>query len=302
MKKIISTLFLGICLTSALGGVSADNGPEYLNSGYTIDNSTIWILDSPPYQRNNNVCLENEGVTKYCLFACYFCSENEAIKEERSLLPVDKKGIFYFEDEFNLNFYNIRTKEIADISNAIARLIGAHEIDSDLHNLIWDDRYFNSFTDKSLSPDKKRLAVEVVYNDPPTMDVRASMICNVDIEKLSQNEEGYVECPIVTKEMRNLDLTNIPGNTWNNTEDMPVLEGWKEDGSLDIEAVKIPPYLPVKPAYDDPQALAVAGGDKETENATEMEKGASGLSLWGGGSVITILIFAGFIYLKKRSK
>jgi len=238
MKQFINIILIFIFILIIHGYTFADeNNQKYFDSGFLINNKKIWILDSPPYLKENSVCTESDNGKKDCIFACYFCGEDEKSKKERAILPVDGKGIFYVEDEFNLKFYNIESKKDISISSAIGKMLKPYEIDHDMPNLTWDDRYFNPFTDKSLNAEKNKLAIEIVYNDPATMATLTSMVCIVDINKLSADNEDYIECPVITEEMRNLDYAKVPGNTWK-SEQLPVFNGWTDNKTVEIKTKK----------------------------------------------------------------
>jgi len=229
MKNILITLFITL---SFISYASAEGNPEYIDSGFKINNQTIWIGFN--LMSENNICVDIDENKKECLFHCQFC--NIPLFQDADgmyMLPVDNKGIFYMEDEFHLKYYDLNSKKDVQIINGIYKLLSDYEIDEDVANFM-DDRYFNPFTDNSLNSEKDKLAIEIAYNDPPTMEVLAPMICIIDMEKLSANNEDYIKCPIITKEMRNIDYTKVPENTWESGE-LPILSNWTNDDKINIK-------------------------------------------------------------------
>jgi hypothetical protein len=233
-KTLYITIILFIVFIGLIQISKANVEENYTNIGLTINNNKIFINSNiEANSSENNICIESGINKKECILKTNICM----YKCENLILPVDEKGIFYMEDEFNLKFYDINSKKDIYISSAISRILSPYEVDHDMSNLTWDDRYFNSFTDKSLNAEKNKLAVEIVYNDPATTATLTSMLCVVDINKLSAGNEDYVECPVVTTEMRNLDYPKIPKNIWK-SEELPILNGWTDDKTISIKTDK----------------------------------------------------------------
>jgi len=283
-KSLYIIIILFIVFIGTAEGLMAKAEVEYTDTGLTINNNKIFINSNiESNSGENNICIASAINEKECILKTKICM----YKCENLILSVDNKGIFYMEDEFNLKFYDLKSKKEEHIISGIYKLLSKYEIDKNEVNFM-DDHYFNSFTDKSLNPEKNKLAVEIVYNDDETMSTVTHMVCIVDINKLSAGDENYIECPIITNKMKNFDSTKVPDNTWKNDQ-LPVLNGWTDNKAVEITTKKGDDFV----LNTDDNKLESKSGNVTSEYTTAL---AAVLSLLG------VLGILGFVLAKRGKK
>lgn len=231
MKKFLITPMLILCLYVSSGFVKAENEPKYFDTGYKVNDKTIWLLGAAPVNRENSICIEDVNSKKECFAPCYFCRPDEKGKKEKSLLPIGDKGILFQEDEFQVAYYDLETKNIISISENIEQYLSQFQIEDSGYLL--DDTHWAPFEDTNFNEDKTKYALALNIYSLDTNEIKNGMICILDIKKLSNLESDYFECPIVSYWLNKIKTNEIDSNLWKRNNEYLKFVNWK-DGNIEI--------------------------------------------------------------------